>query len=68
MSRGVNVKALHRMLGHASVEETLDTGADLFEDDPDGVAAALGDVLAPTCGHRVGTARKRWSPGMMRSA
>ncbi|MDP3949504.1 site-specific integrase [Microbacterium sp.] len=41
ISAGANVKAVQRMLGHASAAMTLDTYADLFEDDLDGVAAAL---------------------------
>ncbi|MDQ1531279.1 MAG: hypothetical protein QOE37_1384 [Microbacteriaceae bacterium] len=48
VARGANVKALQRMLGHASAKETLDTYTDLFEDDLDGVATALDEVLAPT--------------------
>jgi integrase len=48
VARGANVKALQRMLGHASAKETLDTYTDLFEDDLDGVATALDAVLAPT--------------------
>ncbi|TCK63122.1 MupG family TIM beta-alpha barrel fold protein [Curtobacterium sp. PhB136] len=41
ISAGANVKALQRMLGHASAAMTLDTYTDLFEDDLDDVAAAL---------------------------
>lgn len=41
ISAGANVKAVQRMLGHASAAETLDTYADLFDDDLDGVAHAL---------------------------
>jgi integrase len=41
ISAGANVKAIQRMLGHASAAMTLDTYADLFEDDLDAVAAAL---------------------------
>lgn len=41
ISAGANVKAVQRMLGHASASMTLDTYADLFDDDLDGVAAAL---------------------------
>ena len=33
ISAGANVKAVQRMLGHASAAMTLDTYADLFEDD-----------------------------------
>ncbi len=41
VSAGVNVKALQRMLGHASAAMTLDTYADLFDDDLDAVGIAL---------------------------
>ena len=41
VSAGANVKALQRMLGHASAAMTLDVYADLFDDDLDGVAVAL---------------------------
>lgn len=41
VSAGANVKAVQRMLGHASAAMTLDTYSDLFDDDLDGVSAAL---------------------------
>ena len=41
ISAGANVKAVQRMLGHASAAMTLDTYADLFEDDLNAVATAL---------------------------
>ena len=41
VSAGVNVLALQRMLGHASAKMTLDTYADLFDNDLDAVAEAL---------------------------
>jgi len=41
VSAGANVKAVQRMLGHASAAVTLDVYADLFDDDLDGVATAL---------------------------
>lgn len=41
ISAGVNVKALQRMLGHASAAMTLDVYAELFDDDLDAVAEAL---------------------------
>ncbi len=41
ISAGANVKAVQRMLGHASAAMTLDTYADLFEDDLDAVGMAL---------------------------
>lgn len=44
ISAGANVKAVQRMLGHASAAMTLDTYADLFDDDLDAVAAALSNA------------------------
>ncbi|TFC30258.1 hypothetical protein E3O53_10030 [Cryobacterium sp. TMT2-18-3] len=41
ISAGANVKAVQRMLGHASAAMTLDRSADLFGDDRDDVAEAL---------------------------
>ena len=41
VSAGVNVLALQRMLGHTSAKVTLDTYADLFDDDLDAVAVTL---------------------------
>ena len=41
VSAGANIKAVQRMLGHASAAMTLDVYADLFDDDLDEVAAAL---------------------------
>lgn len=38
---GANVKAIQRMLGHASAAMTLDVYADLFDDDLDAVSTAL---------------------------
>ena len=46
VSAGANVKAVQRMLGHASAAMTLDTYADLFDDDLDAVSARLEDVRA----------------------
>ncbi|MFV0432416.1 MAG: tyrosine-type recombinase/integrase, partial [Leucobacter sp.] len=46
ISAGANVKAVQRMLGHASAAMTLDTYADLFEDDLDDVATALDQARA----------------------
>ena len=42
---GANVKAVQRMLGHASAAMTLDVYADLFDDDLDNVAARLDEGL-----------------------
>jgi len=41
VSAGANVKAVQRMLGHASAAMTLDRYADLFDDDLDAVAERL---------------------------
>ncbi|MDR6972036.1 tyrosine-type recombinase/integrase [Leifsonia shinshuensis] len=41
ISSGANVKAVQRMLGHASAAMTLDLYADLFDDDLDDVAMRL---------------------------
>lgn len=41
ISAGANVKAVQRMLGHASAAVTLDVYSDLFDDDLDGVSLAL---------------------------
>ncbi|MGB3169051.1 MAG: tyrosine-type recombinase/integrase [Rhodococcus sp. (in: high G+C Gram-positive bacteria)] len=46
ISAGVNVKALQRMLGHASAAMTLDVYADLFDDDLDAVAVALDRAMS----------------------
>lgn len=45
ISSGANVKAVQRMLGHASAAMTLDTYADLFDDDLDAVASRLNDAM-----------------------
>lgn len=51
VSAGANVKALQRMLGHKSAAMTLDTYADLFEDDLGSVAERLNDrVLSESNG------------------
>jgi integrase len=46
IASGANVKAVQRMLGHASAAMTLDVYAGLFGDDLDAVADAL-DSLVP---------------------
>lgn len=46
VSAGANVKAVQRMLGHASAAMTLDRYADLFDDDLDAVADRLDVVRA----------------------
>jgi len=44
MSAGANVKAVQRMLGHASAAMTFDTYADLFDHDLDAVWDRLDEV------------------------
>jgi len=46
VSAGANVKAVKRMLGHASAAMTLDTYADVFDDDLDSVSDALDAAVA----------------------
>lgn len=48
ISAGANPKSVQRMLGHASAAMTLDTYADLFEDDLDAVSERLNAVRAET--------------------
>ncbi|CAN5349538.1 site-specific integrase [soil metagenome] len=60
VSAGANVKAVQRMLGHASAAMTLDLYADLFDDDLQAVATALDSARsAAKCGQNVGTPAKR---------
>jgi integrase len=44
ISAGANVKAVQKMLGHASAAMTLDTYADLFDDDLNTVAVRLNEA------------------------
>jgi len=50
ISAGANVKAVQRMLGHASATMTLDVCADLFADDLDSVASALDRAVSLATG------------------
>jgi integrase len=72
IAAGANVKAVQRMLGHASASMTLDVYAGLFGDDPDAVASRLDDAVAArgadylrtaTAGGVVIDLGKRRSPG-----
>lgn len=45
ISSGTNVKAVQRVLGNASAATTLDTYADLSEDDLDAVASRLNAAM-----------------------
>jgi integrase len=53
---GANVKAIQRMLGHASAAMTLDVYADLFDDDLDAVSTALDQARAAQLAARAGRA------------
>lgn len=46
---GANVKALQRMLGHATASMTLDVYADLFDSDLDDVARMVDATIAVEC-------------------
>ncbi|BCP05625.1 site-specific integrase [Mycobacterium paraintracellulare] len=46
ISAGANVLVVQRMLGHASAAMTLDTYADLFDNDLDAVAESVGKMWA----------------------
>ncbi|GAA2171115.1 tyrosine-type recombinase/integrase [Agrococcus versicolor] len=46
VSAGANVKAIQRMLGHASAAMTLDQYADLFDDDLDALTERLDQAIA----------------------
>jgi integrase len=65
VSAGVNVLALQRMLGHQSAKVTLDTYADLFDDDLDAVSATLHARYSP---ENVGTGWARWFTANLRIA
>jgi integrase len=58
VSAEANVKAVQRMLGHASAAMTLDVYADLFDDDLAGVAERL-DAASSSHGYPMGTKDRR---------
>ncbi|MGB4779290.1 tyrosine-type recombinase/integrase [Microbacterium sp.] len=55
ISAGANVKAVQRMLGHASAAMTLDTYADLFDDDLDDVAISMSRARSRALSETEGT-------------
>lgn len=57
IAAGANVKAVQRMLGHASAAMTLDTYADLFEADLDTVAERLNTAAQTALADSVRTVR-----------
>lgn len=48
VSAGANIKSLQRMLGHAKASITLDTYAELFEEDLSAVSVALNNIAGPS--------------------
>jgi integrase len=58
VSAGANVKAVQRMLGHASAAMTLDVYSGLFDDDLDGVAERL-NIAAAADKYPLSTAEQR---------
>jgi integrase len=46
VSSAANIKAIQKMLGHASAAMTLEIYADLFDDDLEAVATALDEARA----------------------
>jgi integrase len=58
VSAGANVKAVQRMLGHASAAMTLDVYSGLFDDDLDGVAERL-HAASTSDGYPMGTEERR---------
>lgn len=62
MSFGANVKAVQRMLSHASAAMTLDVHADLFNDDLNAVSDALDKARWARSG-RDGGSRTRSAAG-----
>ena len=55
MSAGANIKAVQRMLGHASASMTLDVYAGLFDDDLDTVAKRLDEAASEALADSVRT-------------
>lgn len=68
VSAGANVKAVQRMLGHASAAVTLDVYAELFDDDLDSIATAFdcaamqSDVAKAVYGLETAHRQERESP------
>lgn len=62
IAAGANVKAVQRMLGHASAAMTLDTYADLFEADLDAVAERLNSAASSALADSVRTVAALNSP------
>lgn len=64
ISAGANLKAVQRMLGHAPAIMTLDTYADLFDDDLDGVVVALNaQAMISNVGKMWAGIPRKWATG-----
>ena len=50
VSAGANVKAVQRQLGHASAAMTLDTYAELWDEDLEAVSRAVGEKISGVVG------------------
>lgn len=69
VSAGVNVLALQRMLGHTSAKVTLDTYADLFDEDLDAVAVTLDSRYSrESAAQNVAKGREGWLLANTKSA
>jgi len=68
IAAGANVKAVQRMLGHASAAMTLDVYAGLFGDDLDAVGVALDRDVPQMChiDPAGSSSTRRSSPGELR--
>jgi site-specific recombinase XerD len=58
VSSGANVKALQKMLGHASVSMTLDRYADLFDEDDVSIANAVNAQILDRVGSEAWSVRR----------
>ena len=62
ISAGANVKAVQRMLGHASAAMTLDIYADLFDDDLNAVSDRLDEAYERSSVAKCGQTLARHRP------
>ena len=70
VSSGANVKAVQRMLGHASAAMTLDVYSGLFDDDLDGLADRMDEahVYSPCTTPEAGSVTPKSNVSQIRSA
>jgi integrase len=67
ISAGANVKAVQRMLGHATASMTLDTYADLFDTDLDAVAVELDAAIKAAAAQSNRGAKSKAAAGRLRA-